>query len=167
MSAMRTGVLLAALAAVTVVLAHERLPASTHRNPIRAWAAYGPGLGLLLAAGEVSAGFQTGHHLLTARVAATAFGGFDMGVMLMGDCGLLYGRSTSDRYTNASASVGLSYVSGQLIDRRVRTIGIPLEANVTLLPCAYVGIGVGLFGNINSTLPFCGGVIFLRLGKLR
>jgi hypothetical protein len=164
---MRTGVLVAALAVVTVVFAYEGPPAPTYRNPIRSWAAYGPGLGMLLVAGEISAGFQTGHHLLTARCAATGFGGFDMGVVLMSDYGLLYGRSTADRYTNASASVGLSYVSGQLSDRRVRTIGIPLEASVTLLPCAYVGIGVGLFGNVNPALPFCGGVIFLRLGKLR
>ncbi|HTW90637.1 MAG TPA: hypothetical protein VMH22_02910 [bacterium] len=164
---MKTGVLLSVLAAVTVVCAHDGLPGPTHGNPTRAWASYGEGLGLLLAAGEVSASFQTGHRLFTARCAATGFGAVDMGWVVMSDYGFLYGVSTADRYTNASASVGLSYVSGQLGDRRVRTVGIPLEANFTVIPCAYFGLGAGVFGNLNFTLPFCGGVVFLRLGKLR
>ncbi len=164
MSAMRTGIPLTVLAAVTVVFAHEEPPGPTHRNPVRVWATYGSGFGMLLGAGEISAAFQTGHRLFTARLAGT---GFPFLGVAMGDCGFLYGLSTTDRYTNASASVGLSYVSGQLSDRRVRTVGIPLEASFAVLPCAYVGIGAGVFGNLNLTLPFCGGVVFLRWGKLR
>jgi hypothetical protein len=167
MSAMKPGVLLSVLTAVTLVFAHDGLPGQIHRSPMRAWASCGSGFGMLLGAGEISAGFQSGHHLFTARAAATGFGGFDIGTVVMGDCGVLYGVSTVDRYTNASASVGLSYVSGQLSDREVRTVGIPLEANFTVVPCAYVGIGAGAFANLNSTQPFYGGVIFLRLGKLR
>lgn len=137
---------------------------TTPRHPVRVWATYGVGAGSMAYAGTLGVSFQTGHDLFTARVAGTGVPFFGVG---MGDIGLLYGRSSADRYTNASISAGLSCASGRVHGRDIRTIGVPVEASVTLLPCAYVGIGVGVFGNLNLTLPFCGGVIFLRLGKLR
>jgi len=115
-------------------------------------------------AGALGVSFQTGHDLFTARAAGTGVPFVNVG---LGDIGLLYGRSSADGCTNASVSAGLSYTSGRVYGRDVRTIGVPVEASVTLLPCAYVGIGVGVFGNLNLTLPFCGGTIFLRVGKLR
>jgi hypothetical protein len=65
------------------------------------------------------------------------------------------------------AAAGLGYTSGRVYGRDVRTVGIPVEANVTLLPCAWVGLGIGVFGNLNLALPYCGGVLFLKAGKLR
>jgi len=134
------------------------------RHPVRVWATYGVGAGSMAYAGALGVSFQTGHDLFTARAAGTGVPFVNVG---LGDIGLLYGRSSADGCTNASVSAGLSYTSGRVYGRDVRTIGVPVEASVTLLPCAYVGIGVGVFGNLNLTLPFCGGTIFLRVGKLR
>jgi hypothetical protein len=139
--------------------------AGTHpRHPIRVSATYGVGAGSIGYAGAVGLSFQTGHDLFAVHAAGTGVPFVNVG---MGDIGLLYGRSTADRYTNASVAAGLGYTSGRVYGRNVRTIGIPVEASFTLLPCAYVGLGIGVFGNLNLTLPFAGGVLFLKVGKLR
>jgi hypothetical protein len=133
-------------------------------HPIRVSAAYGVGAGSIGYAGSLSLSFQTGHDLFTVHAAGTGVPFVNVG---LGDIGLLYGRSTTGRYTNASVAAGLGYTTGRVYGRDVRAIGIPVEANVTLLPCAWVGLGIGAFGNLNLTLPYCGGVLFVKVGKLR
>ena len=133
-----------------------------------------------------------GRHLVSARMA----GGFELVFFpsrspaeSVVDVGVLYGRTWPDGSGSGHTSIaaGLAYVEGvrrgayiygpgmgcsffcgsTYDERPFRTVGIPVEARISLAPLRFVGIGVGLFGNLNPVRPFVGGAVHVHLGKLR
>jgi hypothetical protein len=87
----------------------------------------------------------------------------------LGEVGFLYGRSTFVRTIPLGISAGVSGVGFSTCpddDDSCFTVGIPLVAEASW-DSRVVGIGAQAFGNLNSKAPYAGGVVFLKLGRLR
>ncbi|TAL32852.1 MAG: hypothetical protein EPN93_15385 [Spirochaetes bacterium] len=86
------------------------------------------------------------------------------------DFGYLIGIIAKGRFAYLSASGGLSYVSGryrgEIIEenmfgtdykeKKFKTVGVPLQAELFLTPFTWLGIGCIAFYNINYIRPFMG-----------
>jgi hypothetical protein len=100
------------------------------------------------------------------------------------ECGALYGGRWGGRVEFVSLSVGLALVSGTrrgaLISsmgwifpteeyeaKHYATVGVPIEAELALVPFENVGIALGGFANFNPECPLKGATLSLLLGQLR
>lgn len=101
------------------------------------------------------------------------------------DLALLYGRRLKEHYGQLGLYTGVSLVSGntrgnlsQTIDyfvnhtyelydeREFITIGLPLMAEVKLIPAKWLGVGIRAYGNLNFQLPYYGFMVTASFGLL-
>ena len=98
------------------------------------------------------------------------------------DVGALYGRFAKASYGFASVSGGVSYVGGVRRGRLLsssgwfsekyekltfNTVGIPIEGQLFWTPTSFFGIGICGFANMNPEKSFFGGLLCIKIGKLR
>ena len=91
------------------------------------------------------------------------------------DIGLLYGFCRTKGKSSIMFSSGVSYVEGMRLgdddtnykEISISTIGLPVEAQFMWPFSKCMGLGVTLFGNINSESIFGGITLNLIFGKLR
>jgi len=106
------------------------------------------------------------------------------------EIGVLYGRAFQGRFGLASLSAGLGVVTGVrhgaflrhvgsggwifssssydiYEERTLRTIGIPVDAQLLLVPHPFLGIGLHGFANLNSERSYYGVLLCLSFGKER
>ena len=87
----------------------------------------------------------------------------------IGELGVLYGRTSVGRSLPVVIATGVSalgFFDCTDDDDSCFTFGVPLVAEVSR-STGLIGIGLQLFGNINSKAQYAGGVLFLKLGRLR
>jgi hypothetical protein len=88
---------------------------------------------------------------------------------LIGEVGLLYGRTRELSWGRAALAAGISGIAFDACpddDDSCFTAGIPIVAEVARSGRA-VGIGVQGFGNINTKASYAGAVLFVQVGRLR
>jgi hypothetical protein len=95
------------------------------------------------------------------------------------DIGIMYGLKSTKNKSTITMSAGISYVGTvknlyveQISDYyyasdSIETFGIPLEAQVVWLTSAGIGVGVILFGDINSENSFGGVTLNVVLGIMK
>lgn len=125
--------------------------------------------------GLVSGNYRiTQYQLITARYMSTQE---FIGNSRLQDAGLLYGPIAKYKYGYVSAAAGLGWVrydhyEGGLIFPSVHvsthnTVGIPAEIQAFVTPTPYVGLGLVVFGNVNSQKSIIGAALAIQLGDLR
>ena len=120
------------------------------------WVNVGPAFGGEGPGFHVSGSMQINDHLWSGRYVRTED---ILGSDILGDLGVLYGRSAPGDFGFASVAAGLGVVQGE-----TTTIGLPVEVQAYLRHLPFAGLGVTLFGNINPEQPFGGLAIALQLG---
>jgi len=163
--------------------------AETSRRPRGAWVGAGGGIGSIGGSGILMLSYRSEPHVVTARVAATVenTGGSEPGESVL-DIGLLYGgrlQATSDWFL-LSGSIGVAFVSverpelvgfnrgcisfcdsGPIYDENTTaTVGLPVQVRLAAQGGVF-GLGVVLFGNVNSEQSFAGAGLILQIGRLR
>ena len=107
-----------------------------------------------------------GHH---AALRGLAIGDvFGTSANGLGEVGLLYGRAISTGSGHAALAAGLAGVGFETCpddDDSCFTLGVPLVAEVAL-GLEFIGVGLQLFGNLNSKAPYGGVALFAQLGWL-
>jgi hypothetical protein len=95
------------------------------------------------------------------------------------DLGLLYGYRKQLARSAVSLSGGISlvsgyyykwlgYYSGEEYDRKViAAVGFPFEAQLDWSPFRKFGIGLSIYGDINTEMSFYGLMLLFNIGKLR
>lgn len=92
------------------------------------------------------------------------------------DLGLLYGYRKEFSRGTVSLSGGISLVTGHFYEylgmmnyKRIgiSTIGFPFEAQIDWLPFRKFGMGLSLYGDLNSEMNFYGVMLNINIGKLR
>jgi hypothetical protein len=146
----------------------------------RFWGAGGAGVGVLPGAdrydateglaGSLNAAYQFNRHLFSVR--ATNVG--ELFGDNFSDYGLLYGRVLAQTPLFVSVGTGLAYVDGRRSEGLFSdpepvdaTVGVPLEAQVSLRPLRFVGIGLYTFANVNGEESFFGATVSIQIGLLR
>lgn len=80
------------------------------------------------------------------------------------DVGVLYGYATRSPRGFTALAAGLAMVD---YGDESTTIGIPLQFQAMWTPTSVVGLGVTLFGDINTEKSFGGWLLCLNIGKVR
>jgi hypothetical protein len=90
------------------------------------------------------------------------------------DIGLLMGVAKDTPGYHASISTGVAIVGGSrsasIFASSIsisETFGVPVEAHVTWRPLRNVGLGLGVYADLNPEQSFIGATAVLQLGKLR
>ncbi len=96
-------------------------------------------------------------------------GGVLMAEPFVTEFAALYGLTYRRWWTMSSVAAGVSIVSGQgWGEYRTRwSVGVPVEAQFSLLPLRCVGLSVGLHANINPILTIVIGTLGIKVGNLR
>jgi hypothetical protein len=126
------------------------------------WAFGGGGISNL--GGTVGAGLshQFKSHLLSGRFLRNYdFNGG--GGTKSWEIGGLYGRSYKTQYAMISGSGGVAYVGPS---PKMGTVGLPLESQVFWTPTRYFGVGIYVFGNVNTKQSFGGAMLGIQLGRV-
>jgi len=135
-------------------------------GPDFTWLSGGLGVGSVGFAEGLALSFQSGRRVVTLRgivQVPVPVGG------AVGELGILFlGRGS--KVPGSSFATGLAYTKGEgnpnHNSKPFNTVGIPIEVQwFAALPSA--GIGLYLFGNLNTTKSFGGLLLTLKLGKLR
>jgi hypothetical protein len=149
--------------------AQSRIPG----RPSGVWLTVGLGAGWVhetAFAGAASLSYRSGASVLVWRATAVAelFGDS------MWDTGLLYGRATRTRVSEAWAAVGVGLADGtrssSLFGQEHQlssVVGIPLEAHVTWTPASWFGLGLYGFADVNHAQSFAGVALGVELGLLQ
>jgi len=81
---------------------------------------------------------------------------------------VLFGMAKKTKWWLASGAGGLAYVSGVDDDNHnISTIGFPIESQLFVTPLSFFGLGVCLFGDLNTRMINYGALFCLQLGQLR
>jgi hypothetical protein len=130
---------------------------------------------------EANLTYRTGHHVFTARaIGAGSFGGeggseVDSGAVTdWGEIGLLYGRGTTVGIALVSGAIGLGWTEttrspATSFDnpRVTRQISIPLEAQLTVAPLRFLGLGFYAGGSVSTHGFDWAFLLHAQLGALR
>jgi len=175
----------AALAVAALGLPSGEVSAQSAERPTRVWL----GLGLASGAAQdlatdagatVQLTAQRGaHHVGLRMLFMGDWGSFPDGSDdTIGEIGLVYGRWSASSFGYAAISGGLALVSGQGFpdtgavgfsptdDGTRSTVGIPLVVEAGL-QSPVIGVGLQLFGNLNSLASYAGAALSLHLGWMR
>jgi hypothetical protein len=96
------------------------------------------------------------------------------------DAGLMFGKGLQGRYYFLSLSGGIGLAGGvkrsnnvqptssgfDSIDESFTTIGIPIQAQVHLIPIRFIGFGLEGIANVNSKYSTWGVMVSLQIGGL-
>lgn len=98
------------------------------------------------------------------------FGGFGSGNILIRSIDISIGRRLQFEWFQASLFAGPSYVFGKKLlitdsIEKFNTVGLETEIQLLFRPSNEVGIGIGLYGNINFIKNYVGININLTLGN--
>ena len=147
------------LCAATAQVSQTAGQASTNRAT---WIMAGLGLGAPGSiAAAIDASHQRGVHLFSLRSAGLT--GAEGPVMV--DYGLMYGRATHPAKFHASLSIGLGVARECEFSCSNTLLGaIPIAARVATRG-RVVGIGLYLFGDLNTLRPYAGLVLAVSVGK--
>jgi len=128
------------------------------------WLSGGLGVGSAGVAEGLSLSFQSGRRVVTLRGIAQ----FVPVGPTVGELGILF-LGQGSKVPGSSFATGLAYVTGETVDnfKPFSTVGIPIEVQWFAAPLPFAGIGLYLFGNLNTTESFGGLLLTLKLGKLR
>ncbi|HQO10647.1 MAG TPA: hypothetical protein PLK90_11100 [Clostridiales bacterium] len=92
------------------------------------------------------------------------------------DVGILYGYCSYFKKASCSISCGISHVTGHYHEylgmmnyKRIgiSTVGFPFEAQLDWLPFRKFGLGLSLYGDLNSEMNFYGLMLSMNIGKIR
>ena len=145
------------------------------REPSRVWAGAGlagggssevGGLGVML---QIVYQKQP-HHVALRGVYLHDLSGFpdSGGGDIIAEAGLLYGRTNAMKWGHVAFAAGASAVAFDTCpndDDTCFTVGVPLAAEAALTG-KVVGLGLQVFGNVNTKAPYAGVSLFLLLGWL-
>jgi hypothetical protein len=143
----------------------------------RYWLGIGVGLGVLpgaedqdvaeSVAGALTATYQVGPNLITARTAVTN----ELFRDSVYDIGLLYGRVLSDDAVFAAVGMGVAFVDGTRSEGVFgdpkpmdATIGLPLDVQLFVRLSRYVSVGLYGFANVNPEESFLGATVIIQAG---
>jgi hypothetical protein len=159
-------------AAIATAVSASTTAAQVKEDRTLVWAAVGVGAAAPTTGGEGIANiaeivFQKNSHHAALRI--VAMHDIDRPTNEIGEFGALYGRTRSIRSYPVVLATGLSAVGFFDCpddDDSCFTFGVPLVAEVSR-NSKLAGIGFQAFTNINSKALYAGGVLILKLGKLR
>ncbi|MBK6765072.1 MAG: hypothetical protein IPG71_01830 [bacterium] len=88
----------------------------------------------------------------------------------VGEWGVLYGYRFRKSIFSGTASAGLAYVSGAVVNdlqvESVNTVGVPVSVQASLQPLPVLGLTAEVYGNLNAADSFGGYMLGLQLGWL-
>lgn len=156
-------IFLVALTSSTLGNAQDNPPSRSERHW---WFNAGLGWGQYDATGELSIATQSRSLILSCRLAfSTEFSMFDGSSSGVFDTGILVGYgSKRPQLINYSIAAGLALASGHDFGP---TIGLPVEAQVSVTPTSFMGVGITGFLDVNKDKTFYGLLICLQFGNLR
>lgn len=162
----------AGIAAIAVAVFATAGSAQTNDNPALIWAAVGVGAAAPATGGEgitnvAQIVFQKRPHHAALRL--VAIHDIDRPTNEIGELSALYGRTRSLRNYPVVLATGLSAVGFFDCpddDDSCFTFGVPFVAEVSR-NSKFIGIGLQAFANINPKALYAGGVLIVKLGKLR
>ncbi|HKS06603.1 MAG TPA: hypothetical protein VJR92_09855 [Gemmatimonadaceae bacterium] len=107
-----------------------------------------------------SGGIQTGRTVFIGRVVALS----TKAKTRITEVGLMTGVATRPSGIHASIAAGLGIVDASSDSS---SLGFPVEAQITVRPLRWIGVGVHVFGNLNKTGKLYGVTIPVQIGRLR
>ncbi len=146
--------------------------AQENANRARVWGAVGVGASKPASGGDAITNmaelvYQKAPHHVAIR--GLLLHDIDRSTNEIGELGLLYGRTRSLAWGNASVGAGMSGIGFSACpddDDSCFTFGVPIVAEAAKSG-KFLGLGIQAFGNLNSKAAYAGAVLFVQVGRLK